>query len=846
MSELFVYDAEADDLLEGATKLHCMVFSNTSKTKIRVFCDYTSLPEGWLEDLLRDKDYQVGGLVSFKGWLKSGEVNGLVCHNQFSYDLPLLEKLGYIDSFDLNPDKINNTPIKLIDSLALSRHLHPDRQLPVGCPTSVFNPVTKKLDKVGAHGLMSWAYRTGGHKPVIHDWRNQSLETYLERCIDDVDNNVDTYKMLLKEASDHPINGSWDKSLTLANQTFFGMCKQERTGVPFDEEKAWKLVERIDGMMKEIEEEVEPQLPMRILPNSKQPNFPSKPFKEDGTLSTTGWNWIIKLGYPVHEASINPPKIPANPFKQDGTLSANGKKWFIKEGVIDLTSPQSHDNLKLCREYLKEIIASSAGLQPLSEGDMKLALRDIKDKKQIILEEPMTLGNQDDLKKWLVRQGWKPTLWGTKDATVNSKKRNRTEQETLEIIEKYIATTRASVYKYFIMDELGINFDRLSDSKITDKLLRKARFLPTSPQFKDERGELCPNLEKLDGELAKNVVKWLSLRNRRGVLKALDEKKSTGWLNNNRLKVDGRLPAGASGLTNTKRMKHRTVVNCPKAAPDVLLGKEMRELFYAPKGYLFLGFDMSGLEARVAAMYAWNQGGDGGEYANTVLGNDGSDYHTENAKLYTKVAGVPISRSQGKNVQYATLYGATPPKIAKMLGIGKEQSEKVVETFWNINHGLKRVKDKLEKYWEMTGKKYIVGLDGGKVYTRSKHSLMNCLFQNAGATITDMVLEKLRVSLRDEGVFSERVMYVHDEQSSLILPKDVQFVTFDTEEEADEFEDVKIWSAVQELERGGYARYYHRAGEMATVCARGIGEEIGSKVMMDAEYKINRDWSGVH
>lgn len=677
--------------------------------------------------------------------------------------------------------------------------------------------------------------------------RSSHQHLMLTRCYRDVEINILTYEALLKEAEDNAINGSWDKSLELAQQTFYAMEKQTRTGVPFNEAKACKLVERIDGMMKEIEEEVEPQLPMRRLPDSKQPTFPSKPFKEDGSLSNAGWNWIKRLGYDVNEEAINHPKIPANPFKQCGTLSVNGGKWFIKEGVITDTDDLSVDNLELCRQYIKSIIASSASSQALTEGDMNDALQDIRDKKQIILEEPMTLSNQDDLKKWLVKQGWKPTLWRTKNSTVDSKKKARTEVETLQIIKDYIVATRRSPYKYFIMKELGINFDKLSDSKLVDKLLRKARFLPTTPQFKDERGELCPHLEKLNGELAKSVVKWLSLRNRRGVLKAFDEKKKSGWLNHPRLKVDGRLPAGSSGLANTLRQKHRTVTNVPKADPKVLLGKEMRELFYAESGYVMLGWDGEALEARIGGWYAEVYGGDGGEYGRKVLGIGGLDFHQENAVAYTKAAGVTITRSSGKNVTYGITYGAQAAKLAKMLGISLDKAKAILNAFWDTNKGLKVLRERLEVYWGATGNKYIKGIDGSKIYTRSRHSLLNCLFQSCGALVMNLAIEKLRVAMRDEGIIgTERNVFMHDEIQHLIPMKQVEFKTFSDKESAETFSDGRIWSDVRELDSGAFARYYHRVGELAAMKMIEAGEELGSPIEITASYCVGRNWSETH
>ena len=52
-----------------------------------------------------------------------------------------------------------------------------------------------------------------------------------------------------------------------------------------------------------------------------------------------------------------------------------------------------------------------------------------------------------------------------------------------------------------------------------------------------------------------------------------------------------------------------------------------------------------------------------------------------------------------------------------------------------ITAALKELKDRVEKFWESTGKKYILSIDKRKLFVRSKHSLINLLFQSTGALI---------------------------------------------------------------------------------------------------------------
>jgi len=110
------------------------------------------------------------------------------------------------------------------------------------------------------------------------------------------------------------------------------------------------------------------------------------------------------------------------------------------------------------------------------------------------------------------------------------------------------------------------------------------------------------------------------------------------------------------------------------------------------------------------------------------------------------------------------MYGAAAPKIANMLGVSKEVGQKVIDAFWDGNIGLKKRKEHLEKVWESSGKKYIVAVDGRKIWTRSKHSLLNCYLQSAGAIGMDLAgilwhERALEEGLLDKGV--ARTIYYH-------------------------------------------------------------------------------------
>lgn len=220
------------------------------------------------------------------------------------------------------------------------------------------------------------------------------------------------------------------------------MARQEDCGIGFDIDGAKALVERIDREMTEIASEIEPQLPSR----------------------------------PLNKGELDQWRIPAKPWKKDGTLASSMVKWMERTGA---------------KLHTERDILLDGEVYPIVGGQPTKT------------HGPMRLSNQDDLKDWLIREGWVPTLWNLKK------------------------------------DERG--------KPVRDD---KGQVIQTTPKMQDQ-GRLCPNLEELAGELVKPVVRWLSLRNRKSVIE--------GWLENKRLAWDGRLGAGASSITPTFRKTHSTV-----------------------------------------------------------------------------------------------------------------------------------------------------------------------------------------------------------------------------------------------------------------------------------------------
>lgn len=831
------FDLEASGLLEDPDLYyHCGLFKELNKNRFMLFLplnDRTHYSEEDIEKaknfilakktLYKDFEVRIADFSELEGWLTGNSdwsPTALNCHNCYSYDFMLMERLSGIH-FDMFRDPkcmgtINDHQVNLFDTLAMSRILWPDRPLPKGCPDSVFNPVTKKMQPVGPHGLMAWGYALGNQKVQIDDWRDLPLWKYVDRVFEDVIIQELLWKELVAEskgvfygksdmqnfmydpAKEKPKGFkkiTWKNALRRGMLQHFLMELQARQGVYFDIDGAIALRDRCDAWMKEIADRVEPQLPLKELSMSQRPKFPEKPFNQDGTISNNGWKWLKdKLGYPVDMSALEFKAPPKRAFTSTGDVSKMGIKWCEEMGCKD------PDKMA---DFLRGYIKGTSTPHPLPKELMDQAISDLQQKRMPDCKIPMKISNQDDIKRYLISAGWLPTMWRTKDVTKDSKKKALPDADVDARVYAYMDELLESEYC-----DLIINFWNKTDAKfqttvhkfrsfpnserikkeVFGKIRRKARALITSPQLKDTFGHLCPNLEKLNGEMAKDIVLWLSLRNRRSVLDPIKEDKvDTGLLNHPRLKIDHKLPAKSSGLTNTSRQKHSICANMPKPSPKVVMGKEMRSLWGVPPGYFEIGIDGSNLEQLIGAWGAFEF--DNGLYYDVVSNGDA---HQNNAEAYTKVAGREVSRNDGKPITYGVMYGAQKDKVADMLDISPELGQRVIDALWDANPGLKGRKEDLEKFWEATGKKFIYSFDGHAIWTRSKHSLLNAYQQNGGASLCDLVgilmhHQMVKRGWYDEGV--RRIIYYHDEYQLQVpdTPKYKTVYTFDTIEQLEAF-----------------------------------------------------------
>lgn len=158
-------------------------------------------------------------------------------------------------------------------------------------------------------------------------------------------------------------------------------------------------------------------------------------------------------------------------------------------------------------------------------------------------------------------------------------------------------------------------------------------------------------------------------------------------------------------------------------------GWDCRELFTVPPGYKLVGCDLSGIEFRCLANLTYEF--DDGELVDVVLNGD---IHQKNADL----AG--IGRGVAKRLLYATMYGGGDSKLGSIVeplasegrqrALGKQLRAKLMAAMPSLNQAIKAIHKEARM-----NQNTIAGLDGRRLFVRSKHAALNLRLQSDGALI---------------------------------------------------------------------------------------------------------------
>ena len=245
----------------------------------------------------------------------------------------------------------------------------------------------------------------------------------------------------------------------------------------------------------------------------------------------------------------------------------------------------------------------------------------------------------------------------------------------------------------------------------------------------------------------------------------------------------------------TGRMTHRNPNMAQVPAVHSPYGKECRACWVVPEGYKLVGIDASGLELRMLAHYMADK-----EYINEIINGD---IHTTNQKF----AGLK-SRDEAKTFIYALIYGAGDEKIGSIIKGTRAEGKALRERFLSSLPTLRTLKERVER---ASGKEYLKGLDGRKIYVRHRHASLNTLLQGGGAIAMKKAMCILNDYIKENKIDAKIVANIHDE-----------------------------WQIqVKESQSS-------KLGELGIKSIQQAGEYFNMRCPLNGEYKVGDNWSETH
>ena len=744
-----------------------------------------------------------------KEWLKNSlePYDVIVAHNGHKFDLIALQLFGVLEYkigwFGEN-DICFGREVRFFDSLILSRLFDPNRY--------------------GGHSLQSWGERVGNYKD---DYRQQCIdEGYIEKnssrgaefkmfnelltpyCIQDTLVTLEAFKSLLKEWGQYK---NWEASVKQEHILADVSIKREVLGFYFDKELAIENLEKLTELIDEAREKVNPFLPPKPM-NKGELRF------------------------------YTPPKIQ---LTKGGTPSANMIKFVEKvNGTLKFLGDGEYEFHYEDRAYKV----------PFTEPIKTHTVASIED--------------LDHVKETLINNfGWVPTEWRVRDLTKDSKKQNLPLEKRQNTTLRWLKETSEGKFKKLRVEGALKDFKIKNPNDISEYLLKAIEKdapvrIRTSPSIKvGVERELCPNLIKLGDKVAfaKYFADYLTYRNRKSAIAGGDiedmdfdeDVPNTGYLSMYR-EVDGRIPTPAIEIgAISNRYRHIGVVNIPRVTS--LFGEEMRRLFGCGEGFVQLGFDYASLENRVQGHYVFPYEG-GEELAKSLVAEKPYDSHTLNAQK------MGIDRGSAKSVGYGILYGCNYKKLMEMLGVDDKRALEIYNSFWDAVPALKAFKEDLEKQWEMNNKEFIYSIDGRKILTRSKHSLLNFLFQSSGVIIAKYATIFIMEDLERQGLCIDpfvgrpdvkNIVDYHDENQLVTNPSLIKYKIFSSKEEGEEF--VKNWDSIKgqlSALTKGKEKFFVALPNVVSIsienAIKKVEQMLNTNVNFGMEWIVGRNWADCH
>ncbi len=307
------------------------------------------------------------------------------------------------------------------------------------------------------------------------------------------------------------------------------------------------------------------------------------------------------------------------------------------------------------------------------------------------------------------------------------------------------------------------NFNINSPFQLSEVLFDKLGFDPKGAK-RNSRGGYSTSADVLERLAEEHEIVRLILRYRE-----IQKLQSTY--------IDGIRPLVTGGVIHTTYNQTMTTTGRLSSANPNLQnipvktdeGRELRKLFIARPGHVFVDADYSQIELRLLAHFS-------GCRKLAEAYRRGDDIHAATASL---VFGIPISevtplqRRRAKSVNFGIIYGMSAFGLAKDVGTTQAEAQSYINRYFEANPEVKQYMDESVRFAKENGyiktilgrKRYIPELKSPNYNQRSfgERAAMNMPLQGSAADIIKIAMLAVCKRLKQEGMQAMLVLQVHDE-----------------------------------------------------------------------------------
>lgn len=210
------------------------------------------------------------------------------------------------------------------------------------------------------------------------------------------------------------------------------------------------------------------------------------------------------------------------------------------------------------------------------------------------------------------------------------------------------------------------------------------------------------------------------------------------------------------------------------------MGKEIRKVFAAEEGFVFLSADYSQIELRIMAHLSQDK--------NMIEAFSlDQDIHTATAAKIFKVPIEHVSpemRRKAKTANFGIIYGISTFGLAERMGVSRTEAKNLIDGYFETYPQIKTymehsIQEAKEKGWVETllhRRRYLPDIVSHNAVVRgyAERNAINAPIQGTAADIIKIAMVRIFQSIEKQGLKTKMIMQVHDELNFIVPENEVE------------------------------------------------------------------------